>query len=42
MGNLIENLKDFVCTDCNEDYQSLYAYINDKNQISCFDCKQEK
>ena len=41
MTNLIKNLQDFTCTDCGENYQSLYAYINDNGKVSCFHCKQE-
>jgi transposase-like protein len=41
MTNLIKNLQDFTCTDCGENYQSLYAYINDNSKVSCFHCIQE-
>ena len=38
MPNYVKNLKDFKCSNCGFDYQSLHAYRHSILGIVCVDC----
>ena len=38
MSNIIKNLKDFRCSNCGDEYQSLHAYQHSVLGIVCIDC----
>ena len=42
MTNLLANLKTFICSYCDESYQSLNAYLSLEGQVSCVFCQDKE
>ena len=38
MTNIVKNLKDFRCSNCGDEYQSLHAYVHAVLGTVCHEC----